>query len=255
MLEKFYSRKTHSISPALAELFELTTKEKPTTLKEAIALSQTHFLRPKDKERWELKDCLSYKIKKRSFDKLLLKLGLLAPITPTKKNYDSILLLGAETSDFIHRLSFLRSLDVKSNQLYLLTGKRVLCPKEIKILKKLHIHLPENREDFMMEALFPKEINHTIISCPNHADLTRVNTADTIIKWMEKYGNSRKNLLISTQPFANYQLVLAKNITKASDQDIVFDIAAPERLTKYSSVSIALDTIARILYELEKFIP
>ncbi len=252
MIELFYSRKDHQITPALQEVFKLALKETPTTLEEAISLAQKNFLRPSNKERWELKDGFILWWKKRAFLSLFEGLGMLTPIKPLKKTYDGILLLGADAHDFTHRLSYLLSLKVKAKKVFLLTGERPLTKEEVNHLKSKGITLAHQREDDMIEALFPKEIDHTIVSCANHPDGTRVNTYDTLKKWIDKYATGGKYLIVSNQPFAYYQFLIACKAAQNSPLDISFDIAAPTKLSNKAPVSIGLDSIARILFELEK---
>jgi hypothetical protein len=239
MLERFW--KNNAPTPPMARILHLSCLPTPSSFDSLVSLAQRYFLRPKGKERFELRDTFSQFFHRRAFHKEFHALGLIEPIYPSFSEYASILLLGTSYFDMIERIRFFLSLDVKAAHIFFLTGKRPLAKWEIKALK---VFIPPF-EDFMVQELakrLPPSFSYSfVISTMKGKE--RPTTKDTFLDWLRQNPPFERTLLISNQPYGEYQRLIASSLSP-----IKFDIAASLPCEKKETVAIYLDTIARTLY-------
>lgn len=256
MIEKFWDIHQKKPSQALKNLLLRSgIKEIPSSLPETLQVAQKAFLRPHHVERWELHDKWKYFFYKKRFLQDFQSLGLTDEIPPLFKSYESLLILGGSTSDFIARLQFALSLPIHIKSVYLLSGERPLTKDEYRILYTYkNTALPKTEDqmmDFLFKRLVPKEMSYRAVVCPMHAN-DRPTTKDTIEAWLQTNPNKGHHLLISNQPFGYYQLLASNAILKKQRHDIQFDLAACRFDKTALPISAGLDTIARILYEINE---
>lgn len=256
MLEKFWDIRKNKPSGALKGLLHsVGIKNIPNTLPQTLEIVQKKFLRPTHTERWDLHEKWNYFFHKKTIFKNLQALGLVDPIKPLFKLYESLIILGSCTSDFIARLQYALTLDIHPKKLYLLSGKRPLTRSEYWILYRYKSRNLPHTEDEMMDYLFhffaPKELSYEAVVSPMHTD-TRPTTKDTIEDFLKTNPNKGHHLLISNQPFGYYQLLAANAVLKSHRHDITFDLAASALTNVKAPISASLDTVARILYEINE---
>jgi hypothetical protein len=239
MLERFW--KNSACTPSLTKIFTLSNLPIPTSMDSLLSLTQKHFLRPKGKERFELKDTLRQFFHRKAFHKEFQTLGLIDPIYPHFKEYDSILILGTSYFDMVERIRFFLSLNVKANHIFFLTGKRPLAKKEPKSSPPFEDAMSKE----LAKKLLPPTIPYSFIVSKMNGQ-NRPTTKDTLLDWFEQTQSKGPTLLISNQPYGEYQRLVATSLS-----NIPFDLAAAPPCENKKSVSIYLDTIARILYLLE----
>jgi hypothetical protein len=236
MLERFW--KNNGCTPPLAKVFTLLGLSIPTSFEALLSITQKEFLRPKGKERFELHDSFWQFLKRKQFHKEFKTLGLVDPILPYFKEYESILILGTSYLDMIERIHFFLSLNIKANHIFFLTGKRPLGKKEPKFSPPF--------EDEMVKKLaiqlLPTDLSYSfIISNMNGKD--RPTTKDTLLDWIEQTKPHGRILLVSNQPYGEYQHLVASSLCAMQ-----FDVSAAPPCEKGRGVAIYLDSIARILY-------
>ncbi len=71
----------------------------------------------------------------------------------------------------------------------------------------------------------------------------RPTTKDTLLDWLNEKPPLKRTLLISNQPYGEYQRLVAASLSQ-----IEFDIAAALPYEKGNGVAIYLDTLARLFY-------
>src|SRR6185295_17180817 len=97
------------------------------TLQSILTETQKVWLRPADKERWEIADTAS--ITSNILEPLLEALHLVHPIQPTKNYYNYALLLGSSIEDMRNRLGYLISLwqhGIRFDSIIILASQRPL---------------------------------------------------------------------------------------------------------------------------------
>lgn len=243
-------------SEEMQQLLTLLGLKTPSPSFEAtLCFLQENFLRPSRKERDQLRDPLSFWWKRKALKNHFNRLGLLHPIAPLRRSYEGIVLLGTGFSDFLSRLSFALSFTMSSDMYYFLTADRPLMKQERRKCKKLfHKKTVETESEMIREITnemlpFHKDREMIISAC--HGSY-RANTKDTLRDFLTSPPPEGRYLLISSQPFAYYQYLVATNILKEFKiQNIIFDLAAPKEAKKYPGV-VYLDTITRVFYEISR---
>lgn len=175
---------------------------------------QKNWLRPKDKERWELVTQWPSE-QTHAIKKALDHIGIFNEITPRLTHYDCIFFMGTTSNDVIDRMKYLNLLKNKGLQfdrLYVMSAFRELDPKlESKVMAELSaLNLAVNELE-MMEHLVPRYIQHDeviYVNAISHERKKRATTKDTYITWQDEFlgkNNDHQILIISSQPFVHYQ--------------------------------------------------
>ena len=120
---------------------------------------------------------------------------------------------------------------------------RIIWPNELDLAKLL-----------LKNYKVPDLINTKYVNAPKRKSGSRPNTLDTFV-WFEKdykdiveeSGRQHKLLLISGQPFVEYQTVIAKSIL-SPDHYYIEGVGKGDVETTFQSIAICLDSIARSIY-------
>lgn len=261
---------------ALKNLLQETNIVYDQTFDHMVAATQqeqpTGWLRPRGKERWEIAEIFAEKrtILFKQFDQL----GMLAQISPTKKQYDYVLFLGATLSRVRLRLQYLFDLwenGVRFKSIVILAGQRPLDQKiePLSAITNAHNGICTFKEDWTLSAIPTTEIDmikvvfeqtqlpkewHNIplifINTPmkqTATGLQRPTTEDTILAWMTQKPTPGSLLAISSQPHINYQDLVVRNYIPSS-----FSLETVGPAEQSSTIAILLDATTRWLYQLQK---
>lgn len=243
-------------SAPFAQLTQLLGLSYDGSLKDLVAQTQSSWLRPAGTERWNIEEKLQEG--KKELYGTFTELGLVHEWQPKKKHYKYAVLFGAALFRVQARLSYLAQLwdaGVRFDTLILLAGQRDLADFEKQALAQEY-----NRSDITLEPAMMQLVYDTL----NHAGLKsvpllvvdgpraivngkpwRATTATTVAAWMEQNPEAGDCLLISSQPFCNYQEVVAKTLLPATFNVETVGSACSES----TPVELYLDTLARTLYQ------
>lgn len=254
-----------SLCEPVLELIKLTHLAPARKLSDAIMPTQTGWLRPTATERAYLsedrKDLAPVMMKQ--FDIL----GLIAPITAQKNEYDYAILLGAMYETFKSRLDFLEQIlasGVKIRKLALLGSHRPLeNNNELAPMLINHVFdkLPLTEID-MMEALINNSLIRTMqpnielirVASPMkkgpNDTLVRANTRDTVVDLLNMNIKPGRALVISSKPYILRQDLVVKSVLTTPWRIETVGPAPPAGLP----TTVYLDELARILYELRDYL-
>jgi hypothetical protein len=245
------------LSQSVQDVFSCLGQE-VTTLQDANAFAQAHFLRRG--ERWDQQDTASLQLKmieqKPFIVERLRAIGMIDETTPQYKKYTYALLLGATTQVLTERLLYLKTLcdtGYEFAHIALLGGVRLLQDEE-------KVGLPDNiqTEAEMMEYVYAQAgfdeskkllINSQMIQ-KEDGTLTRPTTDTTFVDFIQAAPQGGSCLVISNSPFTLRQRKVAERILDATEFPV--DAAgANVDVTKYprEAVVILMDEFARTLYE------
>lgn len=125
---------------------------------------------------------------------------------------------------------------------------RIQWPNELDLAKIL-----------LKNYMVPDIINTTYINAPKNKSGGRPNTLDTVVYFEKEYKAIKKSshkpklLVISGQPFIEYQTVIVKSILSEKDYYIE-GVGKGEVATDERAIAVCLDSIARSIYASEKII-
>jgi len=246
------------------EILDFFNIEYEDTFDGIVKATNTHFLRKKGQERWQMPP-IKVEDEKKLLD-LIHKMGLIEEIKPKHKHYKYVFLMGSTTDTFRQRLFYLahlynqgitfdhidvlsgnRSLDpaIESKESVLnpqncalsLNDKRFSMPKDenemVKLVMQQH-HLPKGMEKIPIQYI------------PVTMFERRPNTDDTIKAWAKLKKEKGSILVISNQPFVEYQELVARLHLSPYYQ---VEAVGPKR--NEHNIEIYLDQIARVLYNLK----
>jgi len=243
----------HKINPtALHELMEALHISG-----DIIKETQKHWIRPPDKERWEINELT---LDQRSCVlNWAQKQDLYAEWKPASNVYDVALILGATTPSMQLRLAYLKKLWVEGTRFHeviWLTGDRPLDPRVDHLSDDCNTeseasHLLWQRADLPVEM---SNLPVTFIASEMKTDrlaLNRPNTKDTLLSWLQTQDSPRKTLFVSHQPFCGYQFAVINSVLP---ETFLFDLVGPGcNLDKHKHLAaVTLDTLARWLYQENK---
>jgi hypothetical protein len=219
-----------------------------------IEATQKHWVRKPGQERWQMEKVI---VQDEAYVLSLINdLNLIQEVTPKKKHYTHVLLLGSTLTTFQKRLEYLHSLfeqGIQFGTIYCLSGDRPLDPaiekEDVLIaMKKNHEPTPKNESEMMQFVMehspFGKnlaKIPIVYVRCPMKKE-GRPNTADTLLKWLELHPKKGSILVISNQPFIQYQHLVVQTCV-----DNGFDVETVGPKREAHQLEIYLDQIARQL--------
>lgn len=261
-------------SRALMKVLKILDIEHNSSLDSIVQSTQKAWLRPKDKERWQLDDSGLEQIRQR-LEPYLTELGLLREVRPTFECYKYALILGSTLSSTIGRIIFLvqqwrqglrfetlvllgcqRCLDHQFESLQYIFNDPYLTQEEKDIVKA---HWNEIRTEMdMLQFLFftmkatesmRKTVALVTINAPNKLNsdgsLSRPSTRDTIDLWLACSPPDGTCLAISDQPHILYQqAVLASCLPPVLPVETV-----GPAITNDITLAETLDALARLLYQ------
>jgi hypothetical protein len=220
------------------------------TLTGIIFETQKKWLRPKNKERGQLKDTL---FTKKEFCMPLFKnMGMLDQVHPSFTEYDYALILGVEVPLWAYqRIFFCKQLldQGKINVKHLVI---LACQRRVDLIFP-ELKTETNLMKFLLERTGlqekTKSLPTTFINLPMKKEKENQeippSTRDTVQQWLEQKPKPGKCLIFSNQPFVGYQdAVLQETLPEGFTVDTV-GLAPKEGVNG----SLYLDTLARWLYE------
>lgn len=271
MLENVLSFKTTD----LLELIDLTGVE-PLSLNENASdlenlerlntTLQSHFLRGKGLERWDIVDSPELEAKRVAIWNTLKKLGFVDAKHPQQQKYDYALLLGALEARVDLRRQHLETVvaenKIEIDKVALLGGQRPLRDSEpcAQVFSPFLGKVPETEIDMLehnyynARATMPdllKQVPVSPINAPMkenaHGELIRPNTQDTLDYFKKLNPIPGKVLAISNQPHCQYQDAVIRGSLRAEDgwEVETIGVEASEKMT----IGNVLDAIARYVYQ------
>jgi hypothetical protein len=249
----------------LTDLIEKTQKKQP----------DGGWVRDQGKERWEIAE-MSVSDRSLFFD-CFLKLGLLDEVKPTRKKYKYAIIFGATAQGMRLRFAYLLNLmkegHIDVEQIIFLVGQRlrngtietvdILFNQEYSLLpfspnwikpEKLPETETEIAQLIVEQTDLPSSIRNTIsfVHAPariqEDGTFLRPNTDDTVRAWLEQNPEKGTILCISSQPYVDRQLFVAKRLLP--DWDI--ECAGPAIKNDDFNIAVILDSLARTVWEIGK---
>ncbi len=263
----------HQATLTLLQLLKETNTPHKGTLDSIFTATQNCWLRPADKERWEIQNHSTHTSK--NLPQLFEKLSLINTIYPSQHNYKYALLLGdADATTMRMRIANLIKIwnkGVQFSSLYILTGTQPLDKKVAsqETLLRCNIKkfprkknwqfngiLPTTETDmikfFFDQAILPREWNdlplifvNTPMQSTGNGTLKRPTTLDTINEWIKLHNPQQGSILaISIQPYVAYQDSVLRD-TLASSFTIE---TVGNKYPADQNIPIMLDSVARWIY-------
>ncbi|MBI5274409.1 MAG: hypothetical protein HY860_05080 [Chlamydiales bacterium] len=241
----------NALSPPLLKLLELMGVKHDGSLSSIVEETQKKWLRPSNKERWEIPDIALEN--KAYFFELIDQLGLLEEKLPTQKNYDYACVLGASIHTFASRINFFIDQwnnGIRFQHIVFLSSERPLDPIFEKI--DLPIYVESDVATYYFNHLdIPQEMREVpviVINTPmivGNRALRRPTTTDTIYDFLSRNPKTGSCLFISSQPYCNYQNAVA---TYCMPNTFYIETVGSKAKPEKQSISVILDTVARWLF-------
>jgi hypothetical protein len=273
----------------IATYFNYTpANSKPDDITALYSFTHKIFLRPEGSERYDETAIQHYHRlcaplslpQKQKLIESFKKLGNINPIYPKKKTHDYIVIQGATVPTMRHRLMFLVKL-IEDNKIQLsaktriifLVGERSLYASETsKVLLdpfpyekdptwQKPAHLPKDERDaakFIWSQLkLPpalRDLNPHFTDTQKAPGSSRAQTRDCIQTWLKTDHVKGNILMVSSNPYINYQEGVVKLAIKKAglENEIQVDSVGPEMRIENENIDIvlgvALDTLARTIF-------
>ncbi len=262
----------------LLDLLALLKIPHDGTLENIVAVTQKgphQWLRPPDKERWQLEErVLEHSEETSQKLRFLLKnLGYVEQVDAHYKQYDYSVVLGATASTMRKRCAYLLEQwnnGVRWNVLVFLGGARPLDPERespdsilghdnklpVCPAWQLNRQVLKTESDMIRLlwdsldlppglAQVPVFFIDTPLQIRSDGSMRRPTTADTLYDWLKLCPKAGKCLFISSQPQVGYQESV---ILSVMPEDFTIDVIGP-RAKEDELVAIYLDSAARLLYQ------
>lgn len=243
--------------------------------------AQTHFLRPRNKDHMDIKD----HPKDPRHNKLMKyfdNLGLINAVTPSKSQYQAIVIFGGGPWNSRERMNYVQKLwedGVRAEHIVYIGGHRKLSEKETlaHVLNEVKPYIP-NRSGWvapqkveLYENQAAKVVWDQIIvddtlrsklkiltTHPKHDAVTgnfirRANTEDTIIDFFKKYPKIKDVLFVSSAPYGPYQNETVIKVLKEMKLHHVTAETVSDDLHMDATTLAFLDTLARRLYTIYQY--
>lgn len=284
VMEQTYSREDKSVSPIaifwdrstgrpsepLRKILDLMNIPEGLSLKEIVERTQKEWLR--SGERAVAADSPELLAKQALILQYADELQMMRTIEPKQSIFSSVKVLGSKIATFEKRLKSaldrIGSRAISLDVLWILAGERKLDKDEVEQLQAMR-YAKEMDERGMMDHIATERVAEYFIErdkhrnsdkCPNTFLLevakaskkegaVRATTEDTLIECKrldDSFGSSPK-LLVSSQPFGLYQLLVSKLALPDEEEHDLLAVETSER-----RAIIYLDTLARILYIIDK---
>ncbi len=238
------------------------------SLEEIVAETQKVWLRPANKERFEITES-KYPEQALEITEICRKAGMLKDKYPRNKQYTHILILGGFLGRVRCRVAFFAKLledGISAGHISLLGGKRPLHPEKESTSELYNAHndiltfknswqppidSPKNETDMMRMVIEQSELpeqlsleNLHVIHAPAQNG-RRPDTRATVREWLKTNPEHGSILVLSSQPYVAYQHELVKSCIdpKKYTLETVGTMYPEQQLP-----DILLDTVARILY-------
>ncbi len=261
-------------TPALLALLSICGIDHDGSLAAIIAATQKEqpegFLRPKNKERWQVTSYLA--AKEKAIQAECMALNMVKEIKPIHRDYEYIILFGGTLEGVRTRVAFLAKLwhrGIRFKKIIVLTGQRFLDPVieseaeltntrnlilAIKTNWQLKTH-PKTETDMIRMVFEQSIIPATWQSVPiefidtpmqkKEGWFVRPNTIDTINQWLTTHPLPGSLLAISEQPSIGYQDALLRRFLPPS---FTIETVGPAASTSRMKPEILIGTIGWWLY-------
>jgi hypothetical protein len=218
--------------------------------------TQSTMLRPAGTERYQSRDTAALAQHRPELMAAIANTGMLSEVKPSRKHYDHAVVLGAMQGGVDNRLNALKDLwdeGVRFDQVHLLGSERPLVPEQepIATIPGADGHKLAT-EIQMMQALYyekreawPDELKNIpvfAVNTGNKQNGARADTRDTLAAWVDAKPRPGRALVISSQPYVEYQDSVVKSVLPASFN--AETIGAPVAEDKVK-ISVAMDSLAR----------
>ena len=246
---------------ALLKLLAVTGIHHDESLGSIVRETQAAWIRKPGTERWDMIDT-QQDSRDKYFD-LFNQLHLIEEIKPQYKKYDYVLLMGCAYPLLEKRIQYLIDLwqaGIMFERVVILTGARPLTDAE----KKLFIEeykitesnfVPQTEADIMnlvyqkiQKPLDMQKVSYMLIDVPmkkgENGLLARPTTGDTVDLWLQSKPAPGSCLVISNQPYVQYQDSVVKTLLPKN-----FIIDTVGKRTNDTKISLYLDNLARYLYQ------
>ena len=218
-----------------------------------ISQTQLHWMQNEGKERWELSKTED-PCPKVTFA-LFTAVGMTRSIHSPHCCYDYALVLGATTGPVKQRYHFLKEewdRGVRFNKIVILTGDRIINPKEDMMDSAVAKNETEMMQLLFKEMDLPSEWQSMVefVDTPNKSGRGRPDTVDTFLYWLKENPMPGRCLVVSSQPFVYRQAGNGRNALPAS---FTLDgIGLGFSFEKYCSfpygLTVLLDDLARWIF-------
>lgn len=220
------------------------------------------WLRNSGQERWDLKSSRT-NAQDNAIREIFERLGFGKANHPDE-NAHSVIIFGAIIQNMLAKIKSVKNLmdqRYRFDDIWMLSGERSLISSEIKLAKSIGVSVGNPPDEgHAAKSLINQEFQEYsgklhVIQALAPDGLTRARTVDTIAAFAKENPHSGEYVLVSTQPFALYQLLVSrKKLLQLKRSDINLTLAT-RRLdlieNKYNTDSL-LDNLARIFYVLRE---
>lgn len=274
-LSRVLTTEEGSPSPALLKTLKAFDIQNDGTWKTIVFETQKKWIRPPNKERWEVAD--NREGSPEHHLTLFRNLEMVDEIQATQCCYDYAVVLGATVDRVRDRFGFLKrewERGVRFKKLVILTGDRPLNPEfedrahltdpklstqPFRIGWKFYGKLPSNETEMMQlvydQMALPRDwdkIAAMFVDTPQQEG-KRPNTKDTFRHWLTSNPASGSLLILSDQPFLGRADTLARKMMPPtfSIETVGAGIPCESYRTNKKALPILQDELARWLFELK----
>lgn len=243
-------------NPALRELLAYLQVKNDGTLSSMVQATQQAWVRPANKELWQLDDLPE--AQRAVVLNYAQRLGFIDEVKPVGTHYEFSLVLGGTINGMRNRIEYLRQQweqGTRFRHLVFLVSERPLDPT-IETEAKEWGTEGEAARQLWAQATLPTDLRNvdtTFIVTPLQHDaqggIRRPSRADTLTAWKATNPVPGSCLLISSQPFVSFDQAIARNILS---KDFFIETVGAAASTKNLKATVVLDTIARWLYAVEQ---
>lgn len=237
-------------------------------LKTCVDVTQKAWLRTAGKELWQIEQ--TQEDKRALVMPYLTRLSLVDAIQPMYAEYDYVVILGATVASMRHRLTLLADYwkeGIRFKHIVLLAGQRPLDQKkELDLLISEGVApeaLPTTEHEAFVhvfkEADLPLQVRAlpvTVVNAPcvmqKDGTCKRPSMGDTVTAWLETDPVPGSVLAIAHQPFCLYSHVMLATVLPKSFKSFSRLEVVGSKAAESTTVAGYLDSLARILYQLNK---
>ncbi len=238
----------------LEKVLSITGVTYDGSIDDLVKATQKSWLRPNNKERWEIGEI--FEQKNEELLPLFKKMGLVDECKNIADRYDYIFFMGSTIMNMQERMETLKNILIKPTSykdIVFLSGARDLTELEKEEAARLGwSSIPRTEAQAAPFLCSDQGIvmdKVVLIDAPKvqQSDGTwrRPTTADTVEKWLQTKSAAGSIVIISSQPFCHNQKVVVESLVP---EDFIVDVVgakAPEN----TKIAVYLDTIARTLYQ------
>ncbi len=258
---------------ALTGLLHTLELSHDESLVSIVAITQKAWLRKPGQERWDLED--EFNERRKEFIPYFKALGLIDTISPKKKSYCSLVLLGATLSSVRNRFNFAIELwnqGVRFETIVALGSQRPLNAETESVATLFDYHnkilpiradweplgtIPQVEIDMMKmvidQAIMPEAMRTlpiTVIDAPMkknaQGELVRATTPDTVELWLASKPKPGNCLVVSNQAYVGYQDAVMRTVLP---HEFVVETVGKSFDEDTLNCAVVLDSLARWLYQ------